>query len=687
MRTRALAFTLVISALSSLPRAALARDAKVGEDETHDGTEPSELDLEQEAFGTHGLVRTRAESVSFDAKERSIELYGDVRIDAAPFHLRSDRIRLARTKWGIEADGRGRLAFCPCLGTPLTIEFEKAIVAPPGELFLKSPKLEVYGVPVMYLPWFWMRGSEKVGLLPPDVAYRGQDGLFLGGGVHLPWRERGGASEALDLRAGTYVPGNVGPGVVVDVRLRTPLGHTKVRWDRLVGANAPVLDVPGSSRDRRADDGLVVDSRGASTSELATVAWDADVLRGRRGVVATTDLDTAAKPWDRAVASAALRSSAIAVESGMRAVTRRGGDLTAVEAVGPFAALRSSGAALDAIAWDATVEGGALRVAGAAADPTASTGPAAPTASTAASTGAAASTPDTVSYARAELGALVAKTLGPIAASLSARGAGDVVAENARTGSDRTASARLRFGVPFARAFTPPDHDPHDRNDPVLHVIEPFAEAAVLDARGAALLGTRPGRGGAVVRGTAPITDAGISSSLGRWATRDALTVSASGGVAYGARPTALVRARAAATSTYAGIDAESGLTTDGSAVVGRARVGRADGVRFVANVATRTGLDPVLARALTDAPLEPAAGFLARRGTTGGATAVIPWMHALTTSIGADADATTRELVAVRGGFDLRDRCGCVTLHANGSHRVGRDGVDVWITLDFAAP
>jgi hypothetical protein len=57
-----------------------------------------------------------------------------------------------------------------------------------------------------------------------------------------------------------------------------------------------------------------------------------------------------------------------------------------------------------------------------------------------------------------------------------------------------------------------------------------------------------------------------------------------------------------------------------------------------------------------------------------------------LTTSFGADADATVWELVAARAGIELRDRCQCVTLRVNGSHRIGRNGVDVWLALDFAA-
>ena len=72
-------------------------------------------------------------------------------------------------------------------GTPLTVEFEKAFVAPPGDLIIKSPTLEFYGVPVMHLPWFWLRSDEKLGVLPPDIAYRGKDAPT--NVLSLPFRE------------------------------------------------------------------------------------------------------------------------------------------------------------------------------------------------------------------------------------------------------------------------------------------------------------------------------------------------------------------------------------------------------------------------------------------------------------------------------------------------------------------
>jgi hypothetical protein len=623
---RAAPFTLAIVLLALRTRAAMADDDRT---QPHP---PDTFDLEEEAFGTRGLVRMHAENVAFDPQERSIELDGDVRIDAAPFHLRSKHIKLARSKYGIEADGDGRLAFCPCLGTPLTIEFEKAIVAPPGELFLKSPKLEFYGVPVMYLPWFWMRSAEKVGVLPPELAYRGHDGMYLGDGLHLPWKERGGAKEALDLRGGAYLVG----GVVADGRLMTPVGTTHVRWDRL-----------------RGDDGFSVDARGATED----VAWDADVLRGKRAVVMTSELDAAAKPYDRAAAAAQAGAGPIVAQTGMRAVTRRGGDLTTIEATGPFAALRSSGGQ-GVFTWDATLEGGALSQ----------------------------MRTMTVTYGRAELGGAAQTHAGPIALAVSARAAGDVADEDVRSGSDGAAAARVRAGLPLERMYTPgSDDDPHDRNDPVQHLIEPFIEGALLHAKGQSLLGTLPGRGIAAVNGTAPITDAGFTTTLGRWAARTAVTLGASGGLAYGDHASVLLRTRGAATTHLLGLSAESGHTKDGHAVSARARLGPAEGLRITANVAARDKIDPVLARALVDAPLEPAAGFLSSTGTTGGAALVVPWSHAVTTSVGADGDANAKELVAIRGGLDLRDRCGCVTLHANGAHRIGREGVDIWLTLDFA--
>lgn len=649
-------FIIVLSTHAA--RAAEAPSVDTDSDETDE-------DLENEAFGPHANLRTRAEQVSFDPRQKSLELSGNVRVDSAPFHLRSSRIRLTRTKYGVEIEGKGSLAFCPCLGTPLTVDFDQAVVAPPGDLVLRHPVLRVYSVPILPLPYFWLRSDEKFGVLPPDLAYRGQDGLYVGEGVHVPWRN-GEKRYALELRGGSYLV----RGAVADVRLRTPSTFAKIRYDRLASASAPALPMASGGE----DDGLLVDARGDVGSEEANVAWDADVLRGRRGVVSTTELDAAAKPWDRASIVGALHAGPIIAETGVRAVTRRGGALDDVEAQGPVTALRASGAASSGIIYDATVEGGALRVTGLSA-----------------SLGA--RTPETLSLARIEAGALFATSFGPLAASLGLRGVGDVVAQSRGTGSDEAGTVRASVSLPLVRAY----RDADTPTDPWVHVIEPFVEASALHARGDALLGVLPGGALAAFDGNLPLADAGFETKLGRWGMRENLEFRGAGGAAYGSRDTRskvrpLGRGRAAATLGWFGLSSDAAYvfgddaSTAGGMVVTRARFGPSTGVRLLTNVAVREGIDPMLARIVSDAPLEPPSGFLTQEGTTGGAGVVIPWSRVVTTSFGADGDATRVELVAARAGIELRDRCGCLIVRAAGSERIGRSGLDVWVGIDFVA-
>jgi len=648
-------------------------------------SEPPSVDeeqdaIEEEALGPRSNLRTRAEEVSFDARQRTLELVGNVRVDSPPFHLTSQRIRLTRTRYGITIEGKGSLAFCPCLGTPLKVDFDEALVAPPGDLILKNPTLRFYDVPILPLPYFWLRSDEKLGLLPPDLAYRGQDGVFVGGGVHVPWKSHG-EKVALDLRGGAYVL----DGFVVDARLRTVSSTTKIRYDRLPGGGAAAGSAGAAGTTK--DDGLFVDARGATSSGELGVSWDADLVRGTRGVAATTELDAASRKWDRASAEGALRGGPFVVSTAMRAVTRRGGNLTDVDAAGPVASVRASGAAGAAVTYDATVEGGSLRT----SDGTISR--------------------DALSFARAEAGARAVGTLSALEASLSLRGAADVAADATHDGSDRAGSARVRVGAPVAKRFGAQAAgrdgaaaDADAGRSPWVHVIDPFAEAAILHAHGDDLLGISAARSASGIDGTATVLDAGATTTIGRWSSKEALEVGVVGGGAFGSRgdPSRvlpLARGRVAATLSWFGASADVATvlggegdaavatgTSNGFAAVGRTRIGRTDGPRLLANVASRDGIEPVLARALVDAPLEPASGFLVQEGTTGGAGLVIPWARAVSTSVGADGDATRRELVAARAGVELRDRCGCLTLRMMGAHRLGRDGVDVWVALDFAA-
>ena len=99
----------------------------------------------------------RADDVAIDARQNELQLKGNVRVDSMPFYLTSDELAVRRTRFGAEVTGKGQVAFCPCLGTPLAVGFDGATVAPPADLFLRDPTLRVFGVPVLWLPYVWMR--------------------------------------------------------------------------------------------------------------------------------------------------------------------------------------------------------------------------------------------------------------------------------------------------------------------------------------------------------------------------------------------------------------------------------------------------------------------------------------------------------------------------------------------------
>jgi hypothetical protein len=124
-----------------------------------------------------------------------------------------------------------------------------------------------------------------------------------------------------------------------------------------------------------------------------------------------------------------------------------------------------------------------------------------------------------------------------------------------------------------------------------------------------------------------------------------------------------------------------------GHTLLARARVGREAGLHVTAHAAGREGIDPVLARALVDAPLAPSAGWLGARGWTVGSRLAVPLGSRLAVRGGGDVDLTAEQLLFATGALELRDRCGCLVVRATGAHRLGRGGLDVWLTIDFLTP
>jgi hypothetical protein len=198
-------------------------------------------------------------------------------------------------------------------------------------------------------------------------------------------------------------------------------------------------------------------------------------------------------------------------------------------------------------------------------------------------------------------------------------------------------------------------------------------------------------RGVLMPSGLGWIAGAGWTNALARWAARSGGDLDVIGGVVGDAdRALPALRARIAFDVRWLALSGSAArvfsrdASVDGDAYVARARVGPTSSVHVSATAAGRDGVDPILARTLVDAPLEPASGFLVAPGWTGGGRVVIPWTRSFTTRGGADADLSASRLLAVAGSIELHDPCGCVVVRASGAHRLGREGVDVWLTIDL---
>jgi hypothetical protein len=585
-------------------------------------------------------LEVHADFIDLDSRTQELYLRGHVQLGSEPFHLTAGELRLSRSSHGVVVRGEGRIAFCPCLGQPLAVAFRGATVAPPGDLILVQPRLELFRLPVLWLPFFWLRSSGRVGLLAPDIAYRGADGVFLGEGVHLPWRA-GDTESGFDLHAGAYVKG----GFATEATLKTPDSVTTFRWDHLQS------------------DGFGIDARGAlvdvSSPAKPSVAWDADVLRGQRGVVATTDVDAASRVFDRLSGEATLREGGWTMASGVRATNVRGADFAEIGAGGPVASARRGGTLGEVGAYDGLVEGGAL----------------------------AGSTLATTSFARAGSDVLLATHLGAARLSWSLRGSGDVAASGSSDAYEGVVATRAELALPFVRAF-----ESGDPRDPWRHRIAPRIEVGALaegDGGPATVLGDSPSPGG--LSGLAWIADGGFETAIGRWAAREGLELRAAAGAVGGDQEAAspVVRWRGSASLPWLGLGAEGGHVfaseAMGHAMAARLRVGPLDSLHLGVSVAARDGVDPVIARALTDAPDTTSMGLLAAEGWTGDARLSLPLTAYLTARGGAEGDLTADRLIAARGSLEFHDRCRCVVISANGAERIGRPGVDVWLSVGLA--
>jgi hypothetical protein len=444
----------------------------------------------------------------------------------------------------------------------------------------------------------------------------------------------------MDLRASGYLEG----GVLLGARLRTSDEDTQIQWDRL-----------------RGDDGLVLASHGFTQTGLGPdapfVVWGVDAMRGDRAVRSTSDVDAASRPFDRAEAAAVWHSDETLWVSGVRSVALRGGPLGTLGAAGPFAAIRRAGAVGSSGTFDAAVEAGSFDHGG----------------------------HSTTSFARTEADALLARSFGPFDGALSLRALAAVADDGFGSSLDGAAQARVSVALPLGREFSS-----SDPGDPWLHVTEPRLEAAALATDPGDMFRSVPDRGLDAPRGAAWVAAATWHNALSRWGARSSLGADISAGTLAtpdGATP--LARAHLAAHEKWIGAEGDfarvAGGTGSGGVWIGRLRAGPEAGLHLAVHAEGRDGVDPVSARALVEPLLEPAGGFLAAAGWSGGVLAAIPLGARLTARGGADADLDRRTLVAAKGSLEAHDSCRCLVARLNASQRLGREGVDVWLTVDLA--
>jgi hypothetical protein len=581
-----------------------------------------------------------ADQVEGDARLRELVLRGNVVVTYERFRLTSPSLSLRRSARGIEVQGPGEVVFCPCPNPPVSIGFEGGVVAPPADLILQRPSLRVAGWTIFALPWFWMRAPSRPGVLPPNVAYRGADGLLVGGGVHLPWKD-GDDDHQLDLTASAYMKG----GFELVTRFWTPRSTNRIRWDRLSG------------------DHLAINAQGSyAQGEAGSVAWDIDSIRGTRARYASLTLDEAARGYDRAGAQAMVRlADGVILSSGIRGVGARGGiGPSERPAWGPTATLAGGGAIGSFGAWNGLATASVLDDA----------------------------VLGTTTLARGEGGVELSARFAALLARMGVRQT-FTAAEMGRTSAlDALGAARIELAVPLAHVFA-------DDTSPLVHVIEPRLRASAMAARTTGAYFGQIGRPIALGAGQTVTASAGVRTSWGRLLGHSGGSLEAdAGGVAMVgeagfSRTTPVARSRAAWSSRFVGLGSEGAAALDGAdaqVLVGKVRLGEQDGWHLAIKGAGRRGLHPLAARALTGMTAEePSGGWLAAEGWSGGAEIAARLARSVGARISAEEDFTSRTLLQVRGSLGYAHPCRCISVDGFVGKRLGRDGVDVWVSIDLA--
>ncbi len=573
-------------------------------------------------------VNFRADRVDIEAESAELRLSGRVVVTVSRYRIESEKLSLARGPRGLEVRGSGEVALCPCEDAPITLGFQAATVAPPTDVLLEQPTVRVGGVPVFWLPYLWLRARDRLGLLPPWVEWRGEDGLLVGGGAHLPlggrsYRQR---ASALDLRAASYLEG----GVRVDALVDASASRTRVVWDHLEQT------------------ALRVESSGSSAiGDAAHAAWSADALRGARARRDPSSLDQSARRYDRAALTVA-HAGALSAGLGVQATDTRGGELDDVGVAGPRLHLGGGGELGAGSFADAGLDVTSLRLpAGHRSD------------------------------VRGELELEFEAPAAPLAIGADVR---QRVLFRARDGGGESALEHglfPRVSLPLVRRFGELSH----YVEPVLSGGHLLAERSAPSLPGSerwpgqsSLLG---GRGQQLW-----VAGAGLGNAFG--SARRSLSLFVGGGFVGSDELKPGVGAELSSDFDWLGLSVRGATYDDRAMSVARARLGRSDGLHLGARADASTAGGSAEAQWLLPDAWESSSAWLLERGLSVGGDAGVPWTSWLSSQVGADYDATSARLLGVDSSLAYSHPCGCLSATAWAGHRLGRGGFDAWLSVDL---
>jgi hypothetical protein len=577
-------------------------------------------------------VRFAADRLELDPKLSRLDLEGHVFVAFDRYRLTGDRLRITKTARGIEVEGPGRVAFCPCPDPPVTVGFSSARVAP-TDLVLENPVLRVGGLPVLWAPYLWMRSRRRLGLLPVNVAWRGDDGLLLGSGVHVPV----GEADDLDIKAGGYLRG----GVDVETRLSTKTTDSVVRWDYL-------------------DESLLaLDLRGAATPVPgATLSWSADALRGARALRGPILLEEASLRQDRARAALGMADGVGSFGLTVAANARRGEPFRTIGPVGPGLHAGIGSALGPSGSLDADVDVATLRDPGAGA-----------TTLIFHHGGARADARAGAILLGVHAGSRVAVTLGDTAAGYAA-----------------TVGAGGQISAPFVKRFGRPDA-------PLEHWVTPFISGDAGTTHWEAPSVAPPLADNGAFGVLAPGVRTTVGELSGR---RTALTLSARGGgfSSNDGSGRVFIAFTGSGDLVPFSLRQESVVLPSESAAalhVFYARIGVSNGTFVSARVVEGIGVVPLLTRFAVAGPGaawdSPWVSWFSGSGTAVGGSLGVPWTRFLSSAADSDFDVSNKTLLGVRGSLAYLHPCGCLKVTLWGAERLGRRGFDSYLAVDLAPP